>query len=344
MASTFTTNKSIEKPAAGSYNDTWATPVNADFDDIDNAFGGNTQISVTGVSAGTYTLALAQYQPPNIVFSGVMGGNLGYIVPAGVGGLWTIFNNTTGAFTLAFGSGGGGAVNIPQGTRLFLVCDGVNVELVATPTASANPTATVELAAVNGSATTFMRSDAAPPLDQSISPTWTGTHEFSAAVGLNGHTSIAAGGFLQLAAGGASIDATAGAITVPTQAPGDNSTKAASTQFVAQSFAPLESPDLTGTPVAPTAAPGTDSTQIATTAFVTAAVNAQIVKCGITVALNAGVSNQINFPTPFPNACQSVVVSPFGANSTYEISSYSLTNFFMVPGNSVQFTWIAVGF
>ena len=43
----------------------------------------------------------------------------------------------------------------------------------------ANPTAHVGLSTVNGSATTAMRSDASPPLDQSISPTWTGTHTFT---------------------------------------------------------------------------------------------------------------------------------------------------------------------
>lgn len=42
----------------------------------------------------------------------------------------------------------------------------------------ANPSASVGLTAVNGSAGTFMRSDGAPALDQSISPTWTGTHRF----------------------------------------------------------------------------------------------------------------------------------------------------------------------
>lgn len=47
------------------------------------------------------------------------------------------------------------------------------------PTA-ANPTASLGLTAVNGAATTFMRSDAAPALDQAITPTWTGKHIFSA--------------------------------------------------------------------------------------------------------------------------------------------------------------------
>lgn len=45
----------------------------------------------------------------------------------------------------------------------------------------ANPSASVGLAAVNGSATTFMRSDAAPALSQSITPTWTGLHIWSSA-------------------------------------------------------------------------------------------------------------------------------------------------------------------
>jgi len=45
--------------------------------------------------------------------------------------------------------------------------------------AAANPTGTVGLAAVNGVATTFLRSDGAPALDQGITPTWTGAHAFS---------------------------------------------------------------------------------------------------------------------------------------------------------------------
>lgn len=43
----------------------------------------------------------------------------------------------------------------------------------------ANPTASVGLSAVNGVATTFMRSDGAPALSQSIIPTWTGLHTFN---------------------------------------------------------------------------------------------------------------------------------------------------------------------
>jgi hypothetical protein len=53
----------------------------------------------------------------------------------------------------------------------------------ATPlgSAGANPSASVGLTAVNGSASTWMRSDGAPALSQSIAPTWTAQHVFAKA-------------------------------------------------------------------------------------------------------------------------------------------------------------------
>lgn len=44
---------------------------------------------------------------------------------------------------------------------------------------AANPTGTVGLTTVNGSASTYLRSDGAPPLSQAIAPTWTGVHTFT---------------------------------------------------------------------------------------------------------------------------------------------------------------------
>ena len=48
----------------------------------------------------------------------------------------------------------------------------------STSVVGANPTASIGLTTVNGSALTFMRSDAAPALDVSISPVWTGVHKY----------------------------------------------------------------------------------------------------------------------------------------------------------------------
>lgn len=49
----------------------------------------------------------------------------------------------------------------------------------------ANPSGLIGLTAVNGTAATFARSDATHALDQSIVPTWTGVHTFSAQVNFN---------------------------------------------------------------------------------------------------------------------------------------------------------------
>lgn len=59
-------------------------------------------------------------------------------------------------------------------------------------TGFANPSASVGLTAVNGVATTAMRSDAAPALSQAITPTWTGKHVWSG-VGINVGTELRVG-------------------------------------------------------------------------------------------------------------------------------------------------------
>lgn len=84
--------------------------------------------------------------------------------------------NGTSAFTAAASSD---VISLWTGTcnsTTFLRGDGSCQSAAGT---SANPTASVGLTAVNGVATTFMRSDAAPALSQSITPTWTAQHIFT---------------------------------------------------------------------------------------------------------------------------------------------------------------------
>lgn len=126
MTSTFSTNKGLEEPASGDYVNAWATPVNANWTAIDAALGGTTQISVTGISAPTTTLTLTQYRPPNIEFTGTLGANLNYQIPTGVGGLWSVSNATTGAFTLSFSIAAGNALVLGSG-RTAVISNGVVV-------------------------------------------------------------------------------------------------------------------------------------------------------------------------------------------------------------------------
>src|SRR6185312_4313225 len=59
-------------------------------------------------------------------------------------------------------------------------------------TAFANPSGSIGLTAVNGTAVTAMRSDAAPPLSQAIAPTWTGNHTFNPTTGTSTFKAAAA--------------------------------------------------------------------------------------------------------------------------------------------------------
>jgi hypothetical protein len=146
MASTFTTNKSIEKPGYNDYatNPTgWSGPINTDFDVIDKAFGGTTVINPTSVS-GTVTLSAAQYQSAILVIgvsistAATLTANIIYSIPSGVGGTWNIFNNTTGAFTITFANAGGGTTfAIPQGEQRIIYSDGTNIRESVTVTVPA---------------------------------------------------------------------------------------------------------------------------------------------------------------------------------------------------------------
>lgn len=123
MTSTFTTNKGLELPAYNDYVDTWNVPVNADFTLIDTAFGGSTLLNVTSV-AGDVTLTASQYRPPQLIISGTLTANVRFLIPAGVGGQWTVTNSATGAFAITIASAAGGSnVTLPVGSTI-VSCDG----------------------------------------------------------------------------------------------------------------------------------------------------------------------------------------------------------------------------
>ena len=87
-----------------------------------------------------------------------------------------------GGFILGAATGSSKGVGTINATGYYL-----NGTALATGT-PANPTASLGLTAINGSASTFMRSDGAPALNVGISPTWTGAHTFSPAGAASGIT------------------------------------------------------------------------------------------------------------------------------------------------------------
>ena len=181
MTSSYTTNKRLEKPANGDYVNTWSSPVNNDWDYIDSAFGGITSLNAVGAS-GTVTLTATQYRPPNISISGLLTANVIYSLPSTVGGIWTVNNNTTGAFTVTFASAGGGtSVVLPQGYRTLVVSDGTNVVNAYTfPLAAAGSNTQVQFNN-NGY------------LSAAAALTWDGSYLNSPGIKISGSTSGAVG-------------------------------------------------------------------------------------------------------------------------------------------------------
>jgi len=133
-----TPNKALVYPANGGDVNTWDTPVNFDWNTIDTAFGGLSQLNVTAQS-GVVTLTATEYVPPIIEITGTLTANVIYAIPSGVGGFWFVVNGATGAFSITFESltGGGSTLVVKQGITTPMLCDGTNVALQTTLPATA---------------------------------------------------------------------------------------------------------------------------------------------------------------------------------------------------------------
>lgn len=140
--------------------------------------GGATSNLTIGVATNGIGDAQFRQSAPNTVV-GNPTGSTANVTDLTQAQLTALINDFTSSFSGAVPASGGGTVN-------FLRADGTFDE-PAYPV-SANPSASVGLSAVDGTATTFMTSDSAPALSQAISPTWSGNHKFSNPIGVNGNS------------------------------------------------------------------------------------------------------------------------------------------------------------
>lgn len=149
--------------------------------DISSSYVGQTSITTLGtVATGTWSASTIAANRGGTGVANAAGSTIT------LGGALSF----SGAFTTAFTVTGNTSVTLPTSGTLATT---------AQLPVGANPTASVGLAAVNGVATTFMRSDAAPALDQGIAPTWTAAHRFNQAVGIGASNSNTTGSMLVVA-------------------------------------------------------------------------------------------------------------------------------------------------
>lgn len=257
---TSTTNKNLNVPAHGSFANTWDVPVNSNWETIDDAFGGSTFLDVSGLS-GVVALTILQCTPPNVDVIGVLTAAVNFQVPSDVGGVWSIRNGTTGAFTLTWSSAtGAGSVILPQGQRTAVIeNDGNGIDYLSTNYVAGGSNQDVQYNSggqLGGSSNfTFDGTHLAAPdfegtiggvtpavgtfsaINGPIGGTTPDAGTFTAINGPIGGTTPAAGAFTTVTASGAVILAAATAVSVPTLAPGTNTTGAASTAFVTAAVA-----------------------------------------------------------------------------------------------------------
>lgn len=96
--------------------------------------------------------------------------------------------NSTGEIDANNTSGTLGQVLTSQGSGNAAIWSSVSSPI------GANPTGTVGPSAINGTASTFLRSDAAPAICQGCSYAWSGSHTFSNAISVNGAGTTLKGG------------------------------------------------------------------------------------------------------------------------------------------------------
>ena len=150
-----------------------------------NYLTANQSISLTGpvTGSGATTIATTIVSPLNLATINASTSVLTNVssTNANITNLYDVNNNKyqTSSVTSAPISGNGTAGSAITCATCLTTSSGYSTST------GANPTTNVDLSTHNGTANTFMRSDAAPALSQSISPTWTGAHTFNATTTFN---------------------------------------------------------------------------------------------------------------------------------------------------------------
>lgn len=152
---TYTDNLGLNKPGVldPATNNVWGNALNTDQDLIDQAVAGVLSRSVAGASNVILTStdgAPDESRNARFVFTGVLTGNITVFWPQDKSFQFSVFNNTTGAFTLtcAVNDGGGSpagtTVAVPQGNSLGLVSDGTDMRVQNTATLPVTPVPVVD--------------------------------------------------------------------------------------------------------------------------------------------------------------------------------------------------------
>jgi hypothetical protein len=137
MPSSFTSRLKLEKQASGENSGNWGNLVNYVFNRLDSSIKGYQSVNVAGSANVTLTSnnstsntddSSTDDQVHNAIleFSGALTGNI-HVFTDAVETKYTVFNNTSGAYTVTLAPTGGTGPVIKQGTKTLVYTDGTTM-------------------------------------------------------------------------------------------------------------------------------------------------------------------------------------------------------------------------
>jgi hypothetical protein len=138
MASSFSTDLKLELMVTGENAGTWGTKTNTNLNLLQQAVAGYQEVSIAGGAQTTALVmtdaALSNARNAVIKFTGTITGNQVVTIPDGIEKVYTIYNGTTGAFTVQFKTVSGTGITFSTTNKgaILVYSDGTNVVNVNT--------------------------------------------------------------------------------------------------------------------------------------------------------------------------------------------------------------------
>ena len=133
MASTYSTDLKLELMVTGENAGTWGTKTNTNLNLLQQAVAGYQEVSIAGGAQTTALVmsdaALSNARNAVIKLTGAITGNQIVTIPNGIEKVYTIYNGTTGAYTVQFKtvSGTGPTFSTTNKGALLVYSDGTNI-------------------------------------------------------------------------------------------------------------------------------------------------------------------------------------------------------------------------